>query len=161
MYNVIDGYKSRPPSQISPSPGTIVERKETNTEQSSADIRDPQLRVKRSSQRSRSSQRTASAYKVVGTELTVSRNPSLLLASELTDCLAQRFLNRALCLALIVSGDSIDFLELPRMWRPELASVRNRVANYTGRLFYNTPRSIDRTSSTGILSISLLGSTLE
>ena len=31
--------------------------------------------------------------------------PYVLLASELTDCLAQRFLNRALCLALIVSGD--------------------------------------------------------
>ena len=55
MYNVAVGYKSRPPSQTSPSPKTLVGRKETNTEQSSADIRDPQFRVKRSSQRSRSS----------------------------------------------------------------------------------------------------------
>ena len=62
--------------------------------------------------------------KVVGTELTVARNPSFLLASELTDCLAQRFLNRARCLALIVSGENVRLSALPRMWRPELASSR-------------------------------------
>ena len=43
----------------------------------------------------------------MGTDLTVARNPSILLASELTDCLAKRYLNRARCLALVVSGEKV------------------------------------------------------
>jgi len=59
------------------------------------------------------------------TELTVARNPSFLLASELTDRLDIQFVT-ARCLCEEVSGDNGSFMELPRMWRPELASVRRR-----------------------------------
>ena len=44
----------------------------------------------------------------MGTDLTVARNPSILLASELTECLAKRYLNRARCLALTVSGEKVN-----------------------------------------------------
>ena len=82
--------------------------------------------------------------------------PCVLLASELTDCLAQRFLNRARCLALVVSGENIAYVVLPRMWRPELASVRNRVANNTQRIFYETVQGVSTGHlSTRVLSISL------
>jgi hypothetical protein len=36
MYNVAVGYKSRPPSQTSPSPEPVVKRRETSTELSSS-----------------------------------------------------------------------------------------------------------------------------
>ena len=146
VYNVIGGYESRLPSQISSSPGTLVGRRETNTEQSSADIRDPQFRVKRSSQRDQPTQRTASAYKVWGTELTIARNPSLLLASELTDCLATGTTD-AHYASLWTSLEIRDPLwNCHGCGAPSLRWFGNRFANYTGRILCNTiQRSIDRT----------------
>ena len=99
----VSAYEQR----TSPSPKTLVGRKETSTELSSSITCDPQFRVKMSSQRSQPPKRAAGADKGVGTDLTVARNPSILLASELTDCLAKRYLNRARCLALTVSGEKV------------------------------------------------------
>jgi hypothetical protein len=65
MYNVAVGYKSRPPSQTSPSPKTIVRRRVTSTELSSSKPLDPQFRVKMSSQRSQP-HHTQQAYQVCG-----------------------------------------------------------------------------------------------
>ena len=65
MYNVAVGYKSRPPSQISSSPKTIVRRRETSTELSSSITCDPQFRVKMSSQRSQP-HHMQQAYRVCG-----------------------------------------------------------------------------------------------
>ena len=109
--------------RTSPSSKTLVRRKETSTELSSSITCDPQFRVKMSSQRSQP-HHMRQHIKCVGTDLTVARNPSILLASELTDCLAKRYLNRARCLALFVSGEKVSYVGLPRMWRHELASFR-------------------------------------
>ena len=65
MYNVVGGYKSRPPSQIFPSPETFVKSKETSIGLSSSITCDPQFRVKMSSQRSQP-HHMQQAYRVCG-----------------------------------------------------------------------------------------------
>ena len=115
-------------TRTSPSPEPFVERKETNTEQLLALPLTPQLANKRCSQRDKVFPHAASMsrswVRTIPFVRLLNREPCVLLASELTDCLAQGFLNRALCLALIVSGDGVAFMALPRMWRSELASSR-------------------------------------
>ena len=111
-------------SSISPQPKTLVRSKETSTEQLLALPSSPQLANKRCSQRDKVFPHAASMSR---SWVRCQRWDTLtdsLLASELTDCLAQEFLNRARCLALIVSGENVSLSALPRMWRPELASVR-------------------------------------
>jgi hypothetical protein len=92
---------------------------------------------------------------VWGTELTVARNPSLLLASELTDRLAQRFLNRALCLALIVSGEKVALSCIATDVAPRAGFVSGNVSliAHNGLSAIHSG-SIDRHYMTEILFIS-------